>query len=200
MEKAQKGLRKASTQPLLRLTWQRRQVVITTEYLMRRFQLEPLGIERGFFRRSYTASETIPRSALPDRFQNDKPFCTCIYYLTTPESHSLLHRLLTDEILHYYIGDPLTLLLLFPDGSHQVRTLGHDLEAGHELQVVVPRDTWQGSMLQPGGKYALLGASMAPGFDPSDFELGDRKMLQAQYPAVADLIAAMTPDDPPGTP
>jgi predicted cupin superfamily sugar epimerase len=169
--------------------------MITAEYLIERFQLEPLSIEGGFWRRVYTAEETIPPSALPERYTAmEKPFCSGIYYLLTPDTCSLLHLLKTDDYYHFYLGDPLTILLLFPNGSHQVRTMGNDLEAGHELHLVAPRGVWTGSVLQPGGRFALVGTSISPGFDATDFTLGDRRILQAAYPAASDLIERLTPE------
>ena len=70
--------------------------------------------------------------------------------------------------------------------------LGPDLAAGQRPQVLVPRYVWQGSLLQPGGAFALLGTTMAPGFDFSDYEAGDRADLTARYPAFADLIRRLT--------
>jgi predicted cupin superfamily sugar epimerase len=170
--------------------------MITARYLIERFGLEPLSIEGGFFRRVYTSSETISASALPDRYAADKPFCSCIYYLLTPDTCSLMHLLKTDDLYHFYLGDPVTVLLLLPDGSHQVRTLGKDLEAGHELHLVAPRGAWTGLVLQPGGEFGLLGTSLSPGFDATDMTLGDRQILMASYPEVAALVERLTPDDP----
>ena len=93
---------------------------------------------------------------------------------------------------HYYLGDPVEMLLLLPDGTSQVLVLGHDLEAGQAVQAVAPRGAWQGARLRPGGKFALLGTTMAPAFDPSDFELGQRDELLRQYPERAEMIRALT--------
>ncbi|MBI3241435.1 MAG: cupin domain-containing protein [Chloroflexi bacterium] len=154
--------------------------------------LEPLPIEGGYFRRTYSAEETIARSALPDRYPHAKLLSGTIYYLLHGDHFSALHRLLTDETYHFYLGDPVELLMLRPDGSSEVATLGHDLEAGQHVQYVVPRGVWQGSRLLAGGEFALMGTTMAPAFDPSDFELGQRDDLIRRYPDQADLIRALT--------
>ena len=59
-------------------------------------------------------------------------------------------------------------------------------------QVVVPRGVWQGSRLLAGGTFALLGTTMAWGFDVADFEVGDRQFLMQGYPAFTELIKTLT--------
>ena len=73
--------------------------------------------------------------------------------------------------------------------------LGPDLEAGQCVQLVVPHGVWQGSRLRPAlpGHFALLGTTMAPAYDPADFELGERADLLARYRGHAELIRALTP-------
>lgn len=169
--------------------------MLTAEDVIALLQLVPLPIEGGFFRRTYTAAERIQQSALPTRYPHDKDLAGAIYFLLRDVDISALHRLLTDEVYHFYLGDPVELLLLYPDGSHAVHVLGHDLAAGQQVQLVVPRGVWQGSRVRPGGSFALLGTTMAPAYDPSDFELGARDDLAAHYPACAALIAALTYDE-----
>lgn len=112
-----------------------------------------------------------------------------------------MHRLATDEIFHFYLGDPVEMLQLRPDGSHRVAILGPDLDAGQRPQIVVPRDVWQGARLVPGGRFALLGTTVAPGFDYADYETGEREALLAAHPDARDLIVALTPGgERPGSP
>jgi predicted cupin superfamily sugar epimerase len=148
--------------------------------------LEPLPGEGGWFCETYRSIETLPGGA--------KPLSTAIYYLLTDEqdSFSALHRLPGDEIYHFYQGDPLEMLLLYPDGSGEVVTLGQDLMAGHLPQLVVPAGVWQGSRVKAGGKYSLVGTTMTPGFIPSDYEGGEREILCRQYPNQVDLINSLT--------
>jgi len=67
--------------------------------------------------------------------------------------------------------------LLQQDGSGRLVTLGSDVASGMQLQTVVSRGTWQGAKLVDSGKYALLGTTVAPGFDFADFEVGRRSDL-----------------------
>jgi hypothetical protein len=112
--------------------------------------------------------------------------------MLTPDTFSAMHRLNGDEVYHFYLGDPAEMLILKPDGTGETLLMGQDIVSGMRLQHVVPGGVWQGSRLRPGGKFALLGTTMAPGFDPADFELGSRDELSARYPACAELIAALT--------
>ena len=162
--------------------------------LISRLGLQPLFGEGGFYKETYRAPEKIPLSALSSRYIGDKSISTAIYYLLTPDTFSAIHRLPTDEIFHFYLGDPVTMLQLWPDGSERTIILGSDILSGEIPQHVVPRGVWQGTFLNEGGKFALLGATMAPGFDSSDFELGKRASLLAKYGKHADLIARLTND------
>ena len=110
----------------------------------------------------------------------------------TPGTYSALHRLQTDEIFHFYLGDPVRMLQLLPDGQGRTIVLGPDVSRGQQPQVLVPRGVWQGSVLEPGGAYALLGCTVAPGFDYEDYESGRRDELLAAYPQFADLIRRLS--------
>jgi predicted cupin superfamily sugar epimerase len=168
--------------------------VLTAAQLIEYLQLEPLTLEGGHFRQTYVASERIPAMALPDRYGAPRSFGTAIYYLLTAEadSFSALHRLKTDEIYHFYCGDPVEMLLLHPDGWGEGMVLGPDILNAQRVQLLVPRDTWQGSRLIHGGSYALMGTTMAPGFDLADWTEGKRDELLREYPTHADLIRRLT--------
>lgn len=154
--------------------------------------LRPLPIEGGYYRETYRSGESLPASALP-RYPGARSLSTGIYYLLTPDTFSALHRLRSDEIYHFYLGDPVELLLLFSDGRGECRRLGIDLSSGERPQLVVPAGAWQGSRLAPGGSVALLGTTVAPGFELADFEAGSRSQLLAAYPDFRAEIEALTP-------
>ncbi len=165
---------------------------MNADILIEKLGLQPLPGEGGFYIETYRCLEKIPRSVLPGRYNGDRYIGTAMFYLLTQNTFSALHRLSTDEIFHFYLGDPVTMLQLMPEGTGRTITLGSDILAGQLVQCVVPRDVWQGSFLNPGGRFALLGTTMAPGFDFSDLELGKRKDLIAQYRHHADLIRRLT--------
>lgn len=171
--------------------------MLTAEQLIAHFDLKPLPVEGGYFKQTYRAEETIPADALPARYRSGKAFGTAIYYLLTsePESFSAMHRLPSEEVYHFYLGDPVEMLLLYPDGQGEHVVLGQDVLGGQHVQFVVPRGVWQGSRLVPGGRCALLGTTMAPGFDAHDYVGGDRNELIRRYPDQAGLIRALTRPD-----
>ena len=164
----------------------------TADELIALLGLQPLPGEGGYFRETYRSTDRVALAALPGRYSTDKAAATAIYYLLTPDNFSALHRLLTDEVFHFYLGDAVEMLQLFPGGEGRIVTLGRDLTAGQQPQLVVPQGVWQGSELVPGGRFALLGATMAPGFDFADYEAGQRDALVATYSAFADRIRRLT--------
>jgi predicted cupin superfamily sugar epimerase len=156
--------------------------------------LVPLRGEGGYFRQTWIAPDRVGGGALGPRYPGEKALGTAIYYLVTddPDGFSAMHRLPTDEVYHFYLGDPVEQLLLSPNGRAEVTVLGQDLARGQRVQHVAPRDTWQGTRLVPGGRWALLGTTMAPGFDVSDYEAGERERLIAAYPQEGARIVALT--------
>jgi uncharacterized protein len=165
--------------------------------LIEHFQLELLPVEGVLFHQTYRSRDLLDPSVLPERYAKhpgSKPAGTCVIAMFTAatESSSIMHRLLTDEIWHFYRGDPIEMLMLHPDGRSEQLLLGHDVFNGQRLQVVVPHGTWMGARLKPGGHYALFGNTMSPGFTSFDFEAGIRAELIAQYPQAREMITALT--------
>jgi predicted cupin superfamily sugar epimerase len=149
-------------------------------------QLEPHPIEGGFFRRTYTSSTAI------DLDCGRRNMGSAIYYLLEPGSFSELHVLTSDETFHFYLGDPVEMLHLCPDGRTAVFVLGSDLAAGQQVQLVVPAGIWQGSRLLDGGKVALLGCTVTPGFDYADYRSAGYAELASLWPNQAERIRALT--------
>jgi len=162
--------------------------------IIERLDLVPLPEEGGLFRQTYVASERLSQKSLPSRYVSDKPSSTAIYYLLTSESDSFsaMHKLPTDEVYHFYLGDPVEMLMLFPNGQSEVVQLGQDILGGQLVQHVVPRDVWQGSRLIPGGQFGLMGTTMAPGYTDQDYEGGQADDLCMRYPEQAALIRQLT--------
>ena len=155
-------------------------------------KLKPLPQEGAYFIETYRSREHIPKEALPGCYTAPRSFSTAIYYLVTAETFSAMHRLCSDEIYHFYLGSPVEMLQIHPDGSFKVHRLGPDIASGMEPQIVIPKGVWQGSRLLPGGEFALLGTTVAPGFDPADYEHGRREDLIRLCPQARDLITALT--------
>lgn len=167
--------------------------MLTAEQIIEMFNMKPLRPEGGFYVETYRADESIAKAVLPERYGANKSFSTAIYYLLTPDTQSSLHRLPTDEIFHFYLGGPVKMLQLYPDGMAKIVSLGHNIVAGQQVQAIVPRGVWQGSLLMEGGQFALMGVTVAPGFNFFDYEYADRQSLTTQFPEHKELITRLAP-------
>jgi predicted cupin superfamily sugar epimerase len=162
----------------------------TAEEIIRLLRLEPLPQEGGWYRQTYRSALQLPAEVLAPPYRAARAAGTAIYYLLTPDTFSALHRLPTDEVFHFYLGDPVEMLQLGPnsaDGGRILR-LGSDILAGQHVQTVVPAGVWQGSWLREGGAFALMGTTMTPGFDFADYEAADGDALIAAFPDFAERI------------
>jgi uncharacterized protein len=161
-------------------------------YWTEKYQLLPHP-EGGFYAETYRASETISQQALPSRFSGDRAFSTGIYFLLESHNFSAFHRIQADEMWHFYAGDALEVFVIDPgSGELKVIRLGDDPEKGETFQAVVPAGAWFGSRPAAGSSYALVGCTVAPGFDFADFEMAEREELSQLYPQHAGLIAELT--------
>ena len=165
---------------------------MNAEKLKSLLNLVPLTIEGGYFTETYRSAETMPRESLAARYTGPRAFGTCIYFLLEPGTFSEIHRLASDEIFHFYLGDPVEMLQLWPDGEAKRVVIGPEIESGMAPQLIVPRGVWQGTRLVPGGAFALLGCTVSPGFEYADYESGPRALLSERYPEHRELIHALT--------
>lgn len=155
---------------------------MTAQQVIDLLQLVPLPGEGGYFRETYRSADVT----------DGRSCSTAIYYLLTPETVSLFHRLKSDEIWHFYQGDAVELVMLHADGNVEVVRLGSQLENAERCQVVVSAGSWQGAKLANGGMWALMGCTVAPGFEFADFDLGQRNQLASQYPNAAPWIEVLS--------
>ena len=121
----------------------------------------------------------------------DDGFGTAIIALVGGSHYSALHRLSSTEVYHFYAGAPRRMLLLFADGRVEQPVLGPDYDAGHQPQLVVPAQVWQGS--RSDGPWSLTGATMAPGYRSDGFEFPDIDDLVRRYPQVERSIRDLAP-------
>jgi predicted cupin superfamily sugar epimerase len=148
--------------------------------------------EGGYYRQTYRCAEVVPAAALPPRFGGDRAFSTAIYFLLEGDDFSALHRIKSDEMWHFYDGSPLTVHTIDPHGEYAAITLGRDLAAGQVPQAVVPAGWLFGSALNDTRLYALVGCTVAPGFDFADFEMPGREKLLRLYPRHRQVIERLT--------
>lgn len=165
---------------------------MTAADVIRLLNLQPHPVEGGFFRETYRSAATLPAAALPAHGA-DRSACTAIYYLLKPGHVSELHVLPGDEVFHFYLGGPVRMLQLWPDGSGREVVLGADIAAGEVPQLVVPGGVWQGTRLVGDTGFALLGCTVAPGFDYADYRSASRAELVGTWPAFTAQITALTP-------
>jgi predicted cupin superfamily sugar epimerase len=159
---------------------------MTADEIKTLLRLAPHPVEGGFFRRTYTSAGTLelPRGV---RAQG-----SAIYYLLEAGAFSEMHLLESDEIFHFYLGDPVEMLQLHPNGSSETLMLGTDLGSGQRVQAIVPAGVWQGTRLVGNGKMALLGCTVTPGFDFADYRNASYTELASKWPEQAERIRALT--------
>lgn len=159
---------------------------MTADEIKTLLKLEPHPIEGGSYRRTYTSAGSVNLS------HGTRAMGTAIYYLLEPGTFSEMHVLDSDEMFHFYLGDPVEMLQLWPDGTSAVLTLGPDLQAGQQVQMVVPAGVWQGTRLIGDGRVALLGCTVTPGFDFADYRGGSIASLVEKWPSQTERIKALT--------
>jgi predicted cupin superfamily sugar epimerase len=145
-------------------------------------------IEGGWYSEVYKSAVTIAASHLPSQFKGDRSACTHIYFMLEKGEFSAFHRIQSDELWHFYSGDPLIIYELENDGTLIKHYLGKDLEKGQSLFCVVKSGNWFASEVMENSKYALVGCTVSPGFDFADFELANRNMLTEKFPDHKALI------------
>jgi len=155
------------------------------EALIRALELRPHP-EGGYFRETYRSSRLDAGGRCAS---------TMIYFLLPPGQVSRLHRIDADEGWHLYLGGPLMIYELNEERPHappRTTTLGTRIDYGEQPQHVVPAGRWFGAALAPDARYALVGCTVAPGFEFSAFELGDAAVLEARFPQAVELIRRLT--------
>lgn len=155
---------------------------MTVKQIIETLGLVPLVREGGMYLRTYESGLSV----------NGQPVGTAIYYFLSGDDFSHLHRLSGDEVYHFYLGDPVELVELLPDGLSKTTILGPDILSGQCVQHLVPAGNWQGSQLVKGGSFALLGTTMCPGYTDSMYENGDAEALLAKYPEAREKILQLT--------
>jgi uncharacterized protein len=143
----------------------------------------------GFVTQTYCSQQCIPADA---GLQVTRPFGSVLYFLVTPDAPTVMHRIKSDQMYHYYLGDPLEVLLLYPDGNAAHVTVGVDFRGGMRPQVLIPAGTFHMSRVAAGGRYALLGTSEWGRVEPGDVEKGNAEELMTRYPSFAQAIRSFT--------
>ena len=161
------------------------------QYWIQQLELTPHP-EGGYFRQTYRADWMIERNALPSPFPAPRAVSTAIYFLLDRENFSAFHRIRSDELWHFYAGAPIAIYIIDLQGAHSRILLGSNPEAGEVFQATVKAGCWFASRVQDPEAFALVGCTVAPGFDFEDFELAKRPALIKLFPQHAKLIEQLT--------
>ena len=164
---------------------------MTADEYIRELKLES-HVEGGAFHEHYRS--TFNLKLHDSAFGGNRSASTAIYFLLKTGQFSAFHRILSDELWHFYDGDPLHVYEIKPDGTLVEHVLGRDINNGQVLCAAIPADSWFGSRCETAGGFSLCGCTVSPGFDFTDFELAERAKLTAQYPNHANLIKSLTYD------
>ena len=147
--------------------------------------------EGGWYRETYRSNELLAATALPERYGDARSFSTAIYFLLEQNDFSSFHRIASDEIWHHYLGTPVIIYQLNKAGELTTLQLGPDLGQGQHFQIIIPAGTWFAA--EPvDNNFSLVGCTVAPGFDFSDFEFAERDILLEEYPQHTGLINRLT--------
>lgn len=161
------------------------------EYWIRKLELEPHP-EGGYFRQTYRANLVLAKESLPFEFTGARAASTAIYFLLEGENFSAFHRLLSDELWHFYVGGALVVHVIDEHGRYSEVLLGNDPDRGETLQAAVKGGCWFASEVRDRKSFALVGCTVAPGFDFADFEMAKREELVKDYPQHRRLIDRLT--------
>jgi uncharacterized protein len=162
---------------------------LTAEEVRAILQLEPHAT-CGFVRVTFISEKRITPGGLPPPFAEGRPTGSALYFMVTPNAPVRLHRIRNDQLYHYYLGDPIEVLMLHADGTTERVVVGPDLRGGQRVQLLIPGNTFHTARVI-GRRRWFLGASTEwPGVEPADVEIGDVDGLATKYPDAADDLHA----------
>lgn len=163
----------------------------TIEEMIKLLDLQPHP-EGGYYRETHRSTGAIPASALPREYSTPRSYSTSIYFLLTSEHFSAFHRIRQEEIWHFYDGTAIHLHTISTEGQYQKHIIGRNIKYGEFPQMIVPGCHWFAAEITNPDSYALVGCTVAPGFDFEDFELGDQKELIDRFPEHREVIIRLS--------
>jgi len=161
----------------------------SASYYINKLDLQPHP-EGGYFAETYRSTDIISSHGLTESFDGDRNISTAIYFLLEGHQFSAFHRIKSDELWHFYTGIPLLVYIIHPDGELEMLKIGDDLEHDCKFQGIVKAGCWFASMPINEHGFSLVGCTVAPGFDFSDFEMADRELMK-QFPQHSELISRL---------
>lgn len=162
---------------------------LTAEEIRALLKLEPHAT-CGFVRVTFVSEKWIAPGGLPPPFAEGRPVGSALYFMVTPQAPVRLHRIRNDQLYHYYLGDPIEVLMLHTNGTTERAVVGPDLRAGQRVQLPIPGNTFHTARVLGGGRWFLGASTEWPGVEPADVEIGDVDSLAEEYPGRADDLRA----------
>ena len=160
------------------------------------YWIEKLNLQKhpegGYYRETYRCLDTVNNDHSLLRYNGKRNASTAIYYLLCDEEFSAFHRLESDEIFHFYSGSSLVVHIITSQGDYQAIKLGNNPEKNEVLQLVIPHHCWFASAVSQPNSYSLIGCTVAPGFDFSDFTLAKKEDLITLFPQHQAIIEKFT--------
>jgi predicted cupin superfamily sugar epimerase len=161
-----------------------------------KYWIEKLGLEKhpegGWFKQVYKANEIIKKEHLHERYSGGRHHSTSIYFLITGKEFSTFHRIKSDETWHFYEGSAITVHIIDDEGKYSLVKLGRNSEKGEVFQYTISHGAWFAAEVEEANSYALIGCTVAPGFDYDDFELGKRDEMVKKFPQHIEIIKRLT--------
>lgn len=158
--------------------------------------IDQLGLiphpEGGYYRETYRSEEIFSQDKLPERYPSERCHVTSIYFLLESKEFSTFHRLRTTELWHFHTGTTLELHIIDAEGNLTTQYIGSDIANGELLQTVIPARSWFAIRVVAPDSFALIGCTVAPGFEFEDFELAKREDMVKEFPQHKELITKFT--------
>jgi predicted cupin superfamily sugar epimerase len=163
---------------------------LTADEIISLLKLEP-NATCGFVRVTFVSKQSIAAGSLPAPFADARPLGSALYFMVTKSAPVRLHRIRNDQLYHYYLGDPLELILLHANGTTERVIVGPDLHNGQRVQLLIPGNTFHTARLLGQGRWFLGASTEWPGVILADVEIGDLDALAGKYPGVASELRAI---------
>lgn len=146
--------------------------------------------EGGYYREIYRSGEIISIDVPKNNLKRN--VSTSIYFLLEGSQISKFHRLKFDELWHFYDGGSVKVYIINEKGKLTEIILGRKTEEGEVFQTVIKKNNWFAAEVVNKRSFALIGCTVSPGFDFSDFELANKGDLTECFPRHKSLITKFT--------
>jgi predicted cupin superfamily sugar epimerase len=114
---------------------------VTADEIKTLLKLEP-NATCGFVRETYKSDLSIAPGGLPAPFADGRPLGSALYFMVTPEAPVKLNRIKNEQLYHYYLGDPIEVLMLRENGDSELVVVGPNIVGGELVQLFIPGNTF----------------------------------------------------------